>query len=959
MPSHARLIFLLGLLLLFVFHRALSAPNQVIGLPEIISFNKTDYRGGTQNWNFVQSPEGILFVGNNKGVLEFDGVRWGRYDMPNGSIVKSLAVDKLNPTTLYVGAQGELGLLHRFPIGPARYESLTTLIPESQRGFADVWQIIATENDGVFFGAQGAMFHWKDSTFTIHHPKGRFENFFQVRGELYAQDTQAGLLWWNGQMLEAIPNGQDFAQTRIAAMLQHPDGILLATDFKGMFLLSNSGIRPWQMASSSFLLENHVYSALCLHDGRYAIGTVENGLLIMEADGTPVQHLSKISGLQNNTVLALFEDREHNLWLGLDNGIDYIKIRAPFTLIESDSGIEGTGYASILYNDTLYVGTNQGLYFLPWTKNNNPFRLRTFQRVAGTRGQVWSLQQLGGELLACLHEGVFRIEGNRALPVSNRKGAWKFMELAQHPGYALLGTYTGLELYQMKTESSGNSRWKHVGMLDEFSESSRVLEQDSKGFIWVSHAYKGLYRIQLNSEFQIAEVRFYNSADGLPCDLNIQAAKIWNEVVFNTPQGVYLYQPLTDRFISDSTFNKVFGPKPRMQHLTEDASGNIWFSVNDQFGVLNVSQSGLLKNPEAEPLYFDHLLEQLVDGFEHIYAVDSQHVLIGTESGFVQYHPSAGKNSTQIFQALIREITPNSEPGNRFSPKLRSLRFSFAAPYFEHLNKVQYRHQLQGFDDNWSAWDKRTEREFTSLPHGDYTFILQAKNAYGQLSEPDLYHFTILPPWYASFWAKSVYTILFIVVLLILLNIHQRRLKKLEKTQLVILAQKDQELQQTQQQSEATIERLASENMEKDLSHKNAQLASATMHLVQKGEILLKLKRDLSKLRDEVSPPNRKKVQTLIHTIDENIRLDEDWDQFALHFDQVHENFLQSLQQTYPELTPKDLKLCAYLRMNLSTKEIAPLLNISVRGVEVSRYRLRKKLNLDTDVNLVQFIMKL
>ena len=142
-------------------------------------------------------------------------------------------------------------------------------------------------------------------------------------------------------------------------------------------------------------------------------------------------------------------------------------------------------------------------------------------------------------------------------------------------------------------------------------------------------------------------------------------------------------------------------------------------------------------------------------------------------------------------------------------------------------------------------------------------------------------------------------------------------------------------------------------------STKHQQLASATMHLVQKGEILVKIKQELDKVQKTVPQENRRKVQQLIRMIDEDIRLDNNWEQFEVHFDQVHENFLKNLRERFTNLTPKDQKLCAYLRMNLSTKEIAPLMNISVRGVEIARYRLRKKLQLDTDINLVDFFMKI
>ena len=97
-------------------------------------------------------------------------------------------------------------------------------------------------------------------------------------------------------------------------------------------------------------------------------------------------------------------------------------------------------------------------------------------------------------------------------------------------------------------------------------------------------------------------------------------------------------------------------------------------------------------------------------------------------------------------------------------------------------------------------------------------------------------------------------------------------------------------------------------------------------------------------------------LKNLIHEIDHNTDLDEQWQQFKLHFDSVHKGFFERLLKNFPKLTPNELKLCAYLRMNLSTKEIAQMLNISTESVTTKRYRLRKKLGLEKDENLVGYI---
>jgi len=159
--------------------------------------------------------------------------------------------------------------------------------------------------------------------------------------------------------------------------------------------------------------------------------------------------------------------------------------------------------------------------------------------------------------------------------------------------------------------------------------------------------------------------------------------------------------------------------------------------------------------------------------------------------------------------------------------------------------------------------------------------------------------------------------------------------------------------------SEKEIMKLQYDKLQGEISHKNMQLADSTLSIIRKNEVLIEIKTELEKQKEELGPryPARY-LQRLTTLIDKNISNDNDWEIFEALFDQAHENFFKRLKQSFPDLTQSDLKLCAYLKLNLSSKEIAPLLNISIRGVEIRRYRLRKRLSLTSDDNLVEYIMQ-
>ena len=954
--------------LLFVL--TLQAQPAGISSPSVTNFSRSDYHAGTQNWYIQQDESGLMYSGNNKGLLQFDGTNWQTYLLPNRTIVRSLAFG--DEDRLYVGGQNEIGYLSYTDQGNRTYTSLNPRIPKNVLGFEDIWKIIPND-DGIFFCSEEVVFHYQEEQLTPILPHGeRFENFFFCQGELLFQDKSQGLFLYTKGQLKYVAQSDIFSDSRITAILpRSPKEQLIITLSDGFFIRNEKGIQPWVNNSTAFIEQHQAYCAISLSNGRIAIGSAQNGLLIMGQEGNPLQHINQDKGLQNNTVLSMCEDRHQNLWLGLDNGIDYVEINSPFSTILNSNE---TGYTSIIHDGNLYLGTNQGLFYTPWDESNNPFEKATFQIIENTLGQVWNINKIDNEIIICQHKGASYLRGNRAVPFSNVEGAWKFMKLSKHPNYAIEGTYSGLYLYKKQVSSNNDTDWQLIRHLEGFDESARVFEEDEQGYIWISHAYKGLFRVKLSDQLdRIETIDSYTTAQGLPNDLFINVAKIRDKLLFTTTKGVYEYDEKGNRFLPYKAFNDIFGKEKNVHRLLEDESGDIWFSVDKDFGVLKVKEEGVSTKLEVE--YFNQIQDDLVDGFEHVYAFDNENVFIGTEKGFIHYNPNQEKSVDFPFDMLIRKVTSITKEdsvlwsGNQetdktpvFHHQTNDFRFDYSAPYYEEIQYLQYRYMLKGFEDEWSEWSPKTEKEYTNLAHGNYQFRVQARNAYDQLSNEAYYSFSITAPWYLSIYAKIGY---FLSTLLLLFSfikyVAKREKKKTEafkKEQTQRLLTKEAEFKKEVEKSEGEIICLKNERLQSDIHHKNSQLASATMHLVQKSEIMIKIKNDLKNLATEAPPIFKKKITQITRTIEADGHLDNNWQQFELYFDQVHENFFKRLRQQYPELTPKDQKLCAYLRMNLSTKEIAPLLNISVRGVEISRYRLRKKLDLSSNTNLISFMME-
>lgn len=972
---------LIGGLIWLLLPPLLQGQHRQLGLPPINNYSKQDYQAETQNWAATEDSRGLLYFGNNQGLLEFDGTNWQCYTLPNRSIVRSIAVDSLG--RILVGCQDELGYFEADDRGTLQYFSLVERVPTEFRNFEDVWEIHLTQG-GIFWRTQNYIFRQQGESFEVIETENRFDDLYHARSELYLAEWGAGLKQWDGRQFQPLERGDYFADWEITQILPHEDGgLLVATREQGMFHYKAGSIRAWVPEIQAFLRENRIFCALRLENGQYAIGTSHQGLLILDANGTPLRNLSRANGLLNNSILSLHEDRSHNLWIGLENGISYVELSSPFSWINPVVGVEGSAYASVVFDDKLYLGTNQGVFFQDWTYPPTPLSPGRFELVGSTKGPSWSLNVIGGSLIAGLHTGAARIEGNQARQISPVNGSWKLIQLEKSPRYAIEGSYAGLSVYEQKP---GQRNWTFKSRLEGFEESSRVMEQDASGNIWISHPYRGVFRVRIDPEAAlIRSMDMFTKADGLPSNLSINVARIQGHLLFTTEKGVYEFDETTQRFVPHEGFNRLFGEETKIHRLIEDENGTIWFSTEEEFGILKIEDQTVEK--QISKLPFNRLQNRLVKGFEHIYAYDKEHVFIGTDEGFMLYNPQKNQDRSNRLPLYIRSVSVRNGQDSlvfggtfrdsngrillaqaknqvlSFAPDIHDFHITYSAAFYEDINEVQYQYLLQGQDQLWSDWTNKTEKEYTNLTPGEYVFQVRARNIYGLESEPATYTFSILPPWHQTTLARLIFVGLALggIFGIFWFNAIQlrHRTEEMRINQAQTLEKKEAEFLEEVQKSEAEIIRLRNEKLQAEVMHKNKELASSTMHLVQKGEILVKIKQNLEKVSTESNPTLKKQIRQIVRTIDDDIRLDKNWKQFEHHFDQVHEQFLQHLREKYPVLTPKDQRLCAYLRMNLATKEIAQLMNISVRGVEISRYRLRKKLDLDREVNLNEFMTSL
>lgn len=955
--------------LTFSFSTRVRAQGVNFGIPPLWNFSKNTYGAGTQNWDAAQDSRGVMYWANNEGLLLYDGTTWTCLPMGNHTVVRSVAIHP--DGRIFTGAQSEMGYFAPEPNGRLSYHSLVELLPAGQRSFEDVWDIAFAGKD-VFFRTNRVVFQYSGAKIKIHEPGGEITAMFATKHGLLIQKDFSQILIYQQGAFKPLFQIPELKSALTGSIPWAGDTLLFSSLKNGFLYLINGQAGRWATPYDALLQEKRVYCSTALPNGQIALGTSLGGLIVLDAKRRIFRHLTKKNGLQNNNILHVFSDRSGNLWLGLDNGIDCIVLDSPFSALIPDGELQGTGYTAAVSQNQLYLGVSNGVYRAPWQAFYSPEQEPYFQKVKSTDGQVWSLNVLNDELLMGHHEGAFRFSGQHVTRLSAGSGAWTFVPLSAD--YLLGGTYDGLVLYR----KSGQN-WVFDQKMSGLKESCRIMVKDADGAVWVSHPYRGLYRIEWSPERKYdLNVQFFNSANGLPSDLNNYVFQVAGKAVFATEKGVYRFKRESSSFVPDADFNRLLGTAHRIKYLREDTRGNVWFATAREVGVLCVDDFGLTKAVHKQ--VFPELTGKLVGGFEFIYPIDERNVIFGAEKGFIHYDPAPATGADTILQIILTEVgasgdrdsilfgggflekRPPSKPDTEGTPVLPSgmnnLFFAFSATDFKNPAFTQYRVQLVGLDRNWSDWTPETKRNYTNLGPGKYTFYVQARRKDGLESRVVSYSFRIRPPWYASAAALLIYAVAFAgFIAWFFLRLRQKH--EHEKAALrVTHQQKEAQHRREVEQSKAALTEIQNEKLEAEIRFKNQELASATMHLVQKGEILLTIQEALNQILEKsTNPAVKKEIQQLLNLLNFDAKLDEDWEHFAFHFDQVHVDFLKRLREQFPQLSSNDYKLCAYLRMNLTTKEIAPLMNISVRGVEASRYRLRKKLNLPNDANLTDFIL--
>jgi ligand-binding sensor domain-containing protein/DNA-binding CsgD family transcriptional regulator len=767
-----------------------------------------------------------------------------------------------------------------------------------------------------------------------------------------------GILKYNNQTLRQYHhepgNEKSLSHNLVKCMMEDDRGNLwVGTDGGGLNVYNAStdnftAIKA-DLENRTGLNSNAIYSLYQDRSGTIWVGTFGGGVNVYNREKSKFirygSNKNDPNSLSHKSVLALLEDHEGNVWIGTDGGGLNLFNRETGTFKHfrhdpSDPYSISSDVVKSLYEDSnnnLWVGTYLGGLNLFDKKTNRfyPIKPSPPESMEFSTSIIWDIHEDS-------HNNLWLATLGNGLCIYHRDKQ-KFTHFQPFAGFGSLGDYNiismltdsegnlwigtedrGINLYDYKT---GHFKYLRHDSEDERSLSSDhawALFEDSNRNIWVGTS-EGLNLFEKESK----TFRHFTTEDGLAGNIiNNILEDLQGNLWITSDKGLTRFNPQKGTFknydVRDGLQSNDFNGNSAMR----SRNGDLFFGGINGFNIFTPTK--LKENPHAPPVV-------LTD-----FQIFNKPVKIGANE-ILQQHIS------ETHQIVV-------------SYKESVVSFKFAALNYISPEKNLYAYKMEGFEQDWNYSSIKREVTYTNLDPGTYTFKVKAANNDGVWNEAGTsVKFIVTPPWWETVWFKTMMSLTLLSAGVVVYKIRTRNIRNVMRAE----KQRELEIKEAQMREErlkhekAVIE-LSRSKLESEINSKNSELATTVMSAVKQNETLLKIKEDLTlALKEQQTTELTRQLKKVMKVIDQELKPDEAWNQFELLFNQIHENFLQKLKEKYPELTSRDLKLCAYLRMNLNSKEIAPLLSLSVRGVEDLRYRVRKKMGLDTNVNLAEFVLSL
>lgn len=793
---------------------------------------------------------------------------------------------------IFVGSYKQFGYFTKEEAGKMEYHSISARLNPEQLSDSDIWTIIFL-NDKVYFQSFGAIYVYNGEKVDVI--KKEVVNLFLIYGQLYSQFTNEGVGRLNEDgSCEIVISRNDL---NISAMLPYKDGkVLMASANSGLFIFDPETLdfTKFKTEADSFIINGDLNRSIADLSGNIILGSSSKGVVAIDEDGHFLWQIDSKSDLQNETVLAMTCDKKGNIWTALDDGVSMIVNNSSYRCFQAKKEPIGMVYDVSLTDGDLYLATNKGLYTL--SENG----LTKDKRI---KGQTWYVKSFNGELFIGNNLATYRKTGTRLFARTEDSGAICIKEIywSDNEKHLLEGTYLGIRRYDFDPILN---KWEASDYIPGTALTKNI-EIDAAYRIWSENLQRGISMITLSPDMNtVTGVKEFEALSGENGSLHL--FKINGRIAFTDGEDFFTYDDITDEIIPYSNLNKAAGHIKGVHNATQGDGTTYWLAGNKEIAQLDCSGSKYTIIREIPLSIFGVASE---DRSNVIYDNVSGNTFLCLNNKVIDISAPTESSFQASLSLLECEISDNS--GNRYvisePQKITTKRgynhitFRLRYPeYDEFGTTVQYR--LKGVSDKWETLPpSQMVQTYQRLKYHQYHYQAKVISAdHKEICSIDI-PVRVRSHWYTSRLMITMYLCLLILAAMILG-------RRTNKHTMEMLRLKD-------RVDEANN---AKDAMESQLKKKEEELANMVMGGIG----------------------------------NESMR----WDIFKQNFERVEEHFFSNLTSKYPDMTTSDLKFCALLRLNMSTKEIADALNITTRGVESARYRLRKKFGLKQSESLTAFI---
>lgn len=860
-----------------------------MGIPFAQNFPPKSYGYESQNYSITEDANGILYIGNLSGILEYDGYLW-RMIPQNG--IPQLAVDSKG--CVFVGSYNNFGYLIRNKQDINVFVSLINKLPLRNRNIGQVAKILNL-NEKVFFVAGSNLYLWNNKTLQMLDSSAIAINIFKVNNQIYISRVPGGIFKYVSSGLVKVNNNDFFSKKTVVGILPYEESLLIKTvQDKSFFVLNPDGtVIPFVTEIDDFLNTNGYTCAIPVADGFYAIGTTRGGFVVIDKNGKYITGLNEKTGLNNDFVHDLFIDKRNNLWVSLNNGICRTEVPSAFTYFNRNNGVHGSVSSICRYRGKIYIATSQGAFYLKTnpivigSENITNINSEKFNPVKNINADCNRFFALKEGLLLSANDGIYLINNDEAKKISDGQ----LEAIARSKKYSniiYLGKINGLFALSYK-----NGKWIELGKFKKINEQIRTIAEDNNGILWLGTDYSGTYKVDFSKGWSnTANVSTYFENHGLPTFHNwIDVYNTSQGILFSTQKGVYRYNYNNDKFNIDTQIGLDFSSGKRWVFpITEDYSNNLWLSSGIE-GVFDKETAVAYYKGQGIKYKLINIPFKKIKDFtvETIYPDFNNVVWFGGSDGLIRFDTKYYNNDTSALKTILRQVvighdsivfcgvsTVNDALTGivdtvvpKFKFRFNHITFSFSAPFFESPEDVFYQYYLENFDKEWSQWERTHLKEYTNLYEGEYVFHVRAKNIYNNKSQEAVYHFIIKPPIWRTWYALLIYIILLASFILMLLKwraySYAQDKFKLEH----LLAERTEELVKQKERAEDLIANI----LPKDTAEELASNGHATRKKYKMVTVLFSDVQGFTQIAEHMNPE----------------KLLDELDKFFLQFDNVVE----------------------------------------------------------------------